>query len=43
MKKQDMFELIEYGLKKQDDNFRKKVEYILTEEKTAGHRSLPDP
>lgn len=37
MKKQDIFELISYGLKKDDDNFRKKVEYIIEEEKTANH------
>ncbi len=39
MKKQDMFELIEYGLKKQDDNFRIKVQSILNEEKAAGRRA----
>lgn len=42
MKKQDMFELIEYGLKKKDDNFRKKVESILADEKAAFHRANVD-
>lgn len=39
MKKQDIFELISYGLKKDNDNFRKKVESILTEEKEANHNT----
>lgn len=37
MKKQDIFELISYGLKKDDDNYRKKVKYIMEEEKTENH------
>ena len=39
MKKQDIFELIRYGLKKQDDDFRRKVQSILAEEKAADHRA----